>query len=129
MKKRIYTTQSFLVKIAKSNQYCDLFYKAFAGVSNIHDVVACGGWYDKRHAQSIGGKFYGVASVNHRCFIAVRETEEGRFKVYVDNPLVDGKRSSDQWIFSYHRSLNRAIAKAKAIALAGKYPTPIEIYK
>lgn len=127
MKKRNDTTQSLLVKIAKSNQYCDLFYKAFSGVSNIHDTVACGGWYDKRHAQSIGGRFYGVASVNHRCFIAVRETEEGRYKVYVDNPLVNGERSCDQWIFSYHRSLKRAIAKAKAIALAGSYPTPIAI--
>ena len=103
---------------------CELFYKAFQAVPNI---FACA-TEDVRNNEYIW--FHGVVNVNHRDFVEVEEIDKGRYMVCVHDFLSDnGETIAQQRVFSYHRSIKRAIEKAKAITLAGKYPTPIEIYK
>ena len=103
---------------------CELFYKAFEAVPNISAFVT----ENVRNGEYIW--FNGVISVNRRDFVEVDEIEKGRYMVCVNDFVAEnGETVARQRVFSYHRSLNRAIEKAKAITLAGKYPTPIEIYK
>ena len=103
---------------------CELFYKAFQDVPNIFAYAS----EDVRNDEYIW--FHGVIEVNRRAFVEVEEIEQGRYMVCVNDFVTDnGEAIAQQRVFSYHRSLKRAIEKSKAITLAGKYPTPIEIYK
>lgn len=62
----------------------------------------------------------------------MKNFEEGE-KVYINNPLWgDDEEQHDipehQWVFGYYKSFKRAINRAKAITLAGRYPKSMEIH-
>lgn len=103
---------------------CELFYKALQDVPNLFAFAT----EDVRNDEYIW--FHGVVEVKNRAVVEVEEIDKGRYMVCVhDFVAEDGEAIARQRVFSYHRSLKRATEKAKAITLAGKYPTPIEIYK
>lgn len=103
---------------------CELFYKAFQAVPNIS---ACATEHVRNNKYIW---FHGCVNVNRRDFVEVEEIDKGRYMVCVNDFVTDnGEVIAQQRVFSYHRSLRRAIDKAKVITLAGTYPTPIEVYR
>ena len=104
---------------------CVLFKKAFIGMPNVttFETEFCDG--ERYH--DLDGTVY----INHRDFISVGDFG-GNYMVYINNPLwgYDEEQHDipeHQWVFGYYKSLNRAINRAKAITIAGRYPKPIEI--
>lgn len=87
---------------------CVLFKKAFQGMPNVTT-------FETEFVD--GGRYHDF---------------DDRYMVYINNPLwgYDEEQHDipeHQWVFGYYKSLNRAINRAKAITLAGRYPKPIEI--